>query len=162
MEVTLLHIPFESQILWKWNLVNTGALYDKHFCYILGSMMETGNSWHSPVLNVPYPPFQKSESLNYGIVKNAKTWISGTEDNFSYLKICFWSVTCTAVILHSQWHYWPSLLHKGYPLYKFPSHTISLSWITSGGRDGVYPSTPYVPYSLYSHWSRKKVNVQIK
>ena len=43
-------------------------------------------------------------------------------------------VSYTPVMLHSQWHYWSSSLHKGYPWYKVPSHTISRSWDTSGGR----------------------------
>ena len=43
----------------------------------------------------------------------------------TYLKICLWSISYTPVMLHSQWHYWSSSLHKGYPWHKVPSHTIS-------------------------------------
>ena len=40
--------------------------------------------------------------------------------------MCFWSVT--SFMLHSQWHYWLSSLHKGYPWYKFQPQIISTSW----------------------------------
>ena len=86
----------------------------------------------------------------------------------AYLKICLWSVSYTPVMLRSQWHHWSPSLHKGYPWYKVPSHTISRSWDTSGGegggwRGGMYiPLPPYFPYPLYAHYSSKKVYVQIK
>ena len=70
----------------------------------------------------------------------------------TYIKICPWSASYTPVMLHSHWHYWSSSLHKGYPWYKFESHTIFWSWDTSeggGGGWGVYPPTPYFPCSLY-------------
>ena len=62
-------------------------------------------------------------------------------------------VSYTPVMLHSQWHYLSSLLHKGYPWYKFPSLTISRSWDTSGGGEGVYPLSlnSYIPcMSMYN------------
>ena len=46
-------------------------------------------------------------------------------------KICLWSVSYTRVMLHSQWHYWLSSLHKRYPWYKVQVHT--RSWDASGG-----------------------------
>ena len=48
-----------------------------------------------------------------------------------YSEICLWSVSNTLVMLHSQWHYWLSSLHKEYLWYKFQAHVISRSWDTS-------------------------------
>ena len=48
-----------------------------------------------------------------------------------YSEICLWFVSNTSVMLHSQWNYWLSSLHKGYFCYKFQAHTISRSWDTS-------------------------------
>ena len=56
-------------------------------------------------------------------------------------------VSYTPVMLHSQWHYWSSSLRKGYPWYNFPSHAISRSWNTSGGRWVYTPSYPLLPIS---------------
>ena len=57
-------------------------------------------------------------------------------------------VSYTPVMLHSQWHYWSSSLHKGYPWYKVPSHTISRSWDTSwGGGRGFIPPYMLIPIS---------------
>ena len=69
----------------------------------------------------------------------------------TYLKTCFWTVICTPVIWHSQWHYWLSSLHKGYPWYKFPSHTISWSWDTSED-GGVYLPLPPLFLTHVSIW----------
>ena len=77
-------------------------------------------------------------------------------------KICFWSVIYTTTILHSQWHYWSSSLHKRYPWYKFSSHTISWGWDTSWWEVDIYLPTAYFPYPLYAYYSSKKVYVQIK
>ena len=58
-------------------------------------------------------------------------------------------VSYTPVMLHSQWHYWSSSLHMEYPWYNVPSHTISRSWDTSGGRGGpgCIPPNPLLPRS---------------
>ena len=55
-------------------------------------------------------------------------------------------VSYTPVMLHSQWHYWSSSLHKGYLWYKVPSHTISRSWDTSRGTGCILPY-PLLPIS---------------
>ena len=79
-----------------------------------------------------------------------------------YLKICFWSVIYTPVILHSQWRYWWPSLHKRYPLYKFPSHAISSSWDISRGW-GVYtPLTPTSQIPCMLTIVAKNVYVKIK
>ena len=64
----------------------------------------------------------------------------------THLKICLWFVSYTPVMLHSQWHYWSSSLHKGYLWYKVPSHTISRSWDTSRGAGCILPY-PLLPIS---------------
>ena len=60
-------------------------------------------------------------------------------------------VSYTPVMLHSQWHYGSSSLHKGYPWYNVPSHTISTSWDGRGWARVYTPPIPYFPYPMYAH-----------
>ena len=80
-------------------------------------------------------------------------WVHSLAISFDDMfKNLFLVVNYTPVMLHSQWHYWPSSLHKGYHWYKVPSHTISRSWDTSRGWARVYtPLILYFPYPMYAH-----------
>ena len=111
------HTPLASA-LFQWLILNCDQTLQANFLAFWNNLVSQVRDMIRP-WNFESMPLDK------------RSWLM-TSFSFlmTYSKICPWSVSYRPVILHSQWHYWSSSLHKGYLWYKFQPHTISRSWVT--------------------------------
>ena len=114
------HTPLSFYACANYLFWNVARLYRPMFWYLKLLLIFQG--WRQ----------KKILKLSKVCLLEKRNWLMTSFSTFDVIKIGFWSVNYTLVMWTSQGRHQLSIVHKGYPWYKFQVDTKSRSWDTRG------------------------------